>query len=148
LLVQLPRIAPDVFVSIYGWSHSQQEFYEKFNSGRDAEIMLLVDELEKEQSSEWIASSDRASILMGFGGRNVHSLRKKPFDIIGSEQWEQHPPEIILLKRPRPKDAPRMEAHQQLMDLFSEDKENWALDKETKSWYVFRRKTNPVKPAK
>lgn len=145
LLVQFPLIASDSFVSMYGWKHSQQEFYGKFNGGRDAEIMSLADELAKEKSRQWIAASDRASILMAFTGRYVHSLRTKPLDVIHSEQWKQHPPEIILVKCPKPKDTSMMRVYNQLMEVFGADGENWKLDKQTRRWVVFRRKTGPAK---
>jgi len=157
LLVQFPLIVWDNFVSIYSWSHSPQQFYEKFNGGRDAEIMSLASELAKEKSDQWIAASNRASILMTFTGRNVHDMQTgigvlhssiKPLEVIRSEKWQQHPPGVVLIRRSKSKDASEMQAYNQLVGVFTADRENWTQDKETKCWVIFRRKINRAKPAK
>ncbi|MCK5113780.1 MAG: hypothetical protein KAR11_03350 [Phycisphaerae bacterium] len=144
--VQFPLIARDNYVSVYGWGHSQQEFYEKFNGGRDAEIMSLVTQLQSQQSDQWIAASDRISVLTAFSGRNVHELQTNPLDVIHSPQWKQNLPEVVLIKRPKPKEASKTQVYNQLMEIFTTNKANWTLDKETKAWVVFRRKSDQANP--
>ncbi|MDP6045616.1 MAG: hypothetical protein QGG25_08410, partial [Phycisphaerae bacterium] len=141
VLIQLPLIVRSNFVAMYGWGHSREQFYKKFNHGRNAEIMSLVDELAMEKSRAWIATSGKTTILLAFTGRYVHCLGKEPLDVIRSEQWREHPPAVVLLERPKSTDdASDMQVHRQLMDVFGADREHWALDRETERWLVFRRK--------
>ncbi|GEM_PF-3436415 len=139
LLIQLPLIVRNNAAALASWGGWQEQFYKKHNRGRDAEIMALAGELAGEKSRQWIAASEKSSILIAFSGRYVHSLRKKPMEVIRSRQWQEHPPEVVLLRRPKPKDAIGLQKFRQLIGIFGNNK-NWTLDKETKRWLVFRRK--------
>ena len=119
--------------------------------------MSLANELAKADSKEWIASTDRVSILMSFAGRNVHDLQaglsvhRSPIDppaVLRSEQWRQHPPEVVLIKRPEPTDAAQMQAYRQFMNVFAADGTDWALRKKTKHWSVFGRKIDLAQSGK
>jgi hypothetical protein len=145
-MAQLPLICRSNFVSMYGWVHSQDEFYQAFDRGHSAEIMPLANELAREKSDAWIASSGRGTTLRAFSGRCVHDLIPGPLRVVDSEQWHQHPPAVILLKRPKPEQTDIMDAARIMMEHFDSDKDNWTLASKTKRWVVFKRKIAKTKP--